>query len=169
MRSDMSIRGLLFQWAHPSLTINVPTLYLDTDEQILLSAYRTHLLLLPNCIVSRIFFESHTIPVLICCITISKLGKVNIVFLFICFWSRWNPCEFENRSWRGVLDTTLWNKVCQWLATDRWFSPGTPVSSTNKFDSHDIIQLSPLLECDQTVCLPEKSKVTRRVTLQQGW
>jgi hypothetical protein len=133
------------------------------------------------------FFESHTIPVLICCITISKLGKVNIVFLFICFWSRWNPCEFEHRSWRGVLDTTLWDKVCQWLATDRWFSPGTLVSSTNKFDSHDIIQLSPLLECDPTVCLLEKSKVTRgwpnkpsgdltflwetnrRVTLQQGW
>jgi hypothetical protein len=28
---------------------------------------------------------------------------------------------------------------------------------------HDIMQLSPLLECDPTVCLPEKSKVTR------GW
>ena len=25
----------------------------------------------------------------------------------------------------------------------------------------NIIQLSPLLECDPTVCLPEKSKVTR--------
>jgi hypothetical protein len=23
-------------------------------------------------------------------------------------------------------------KVCQWLATGRWFSPGTPVTSTNK-------------------------------------
>jgi hypothetical protein len=22
-------------------------------------------------------------------------------------------CEFESRSWRGVLDTTLCNKVCQ--------------------------------------------------------
>ena len=22
-------------------------------------------------------------------------------------------CEFESRSWRGVLDTTLWDKVCQ--------------------------------------------------------
>ena len=99
------------------------------------------------------FLESHTIPVLICCIAISKIGKVNIVFLFICFWSRWNPCEFEHRSWRGVLDTTLWDKVRQWLATDRWFSPGTPVSSNNKFDSHDIIQLSPLLGCDPTVYL----------------
>jgi hypothetical protein len=39
----------------------------------------------------------------------------------------------------GVLDATLCDKVCQWLATDRLFSPaGTPVSSTNKTYSHDI-------------------------------
>jgi hypothetical protein len=31
--------------------------------------------------------------------------------------------------------TTLCDKVCQWLATGRWFSPGPPVSSTNKFVS----------------------------------
>jgi hypothetical protein len=35
-------------------------------------------------------------------------------------------CEFAPRSWRGVLDTTLCDKVCQWLATGRWFSPYTP-------------------------------------------
>jgi len=28
-----------------------------------------------------------------------------------------------------VLDTTLCDSVCQWLAAGRWFSPGTPVSS----------------------------------------
>ena len=38
---------------------------------------------------------------------------------------------------RCVLDTTLCDKVCQWLASGRWFSPGTPVSSTNKTDCHD--------------------------------
>jgi hypothetical protein len=37
---------------------------------------------------------------------------------------------------RGVLDTTLCDKVCQWLVTGLWFSPGTPVSSTNKTDHH---------------------------------
>jgi hypothetical protein len=36
-------------------------------------------------------------------------------------------CEFEYRPWRGVLDTTLSHKVCQWLATSVSFSPGTPV------------------------------------------
>ena len=37
-----------------------------------------------------------------------------------------------------VLDTTLCDKVCQWLAAGWWFSPDTPVSSTNKTDHHDI-------------------------------
>ena len=37
--------------------------------------------------------------------------------------------------------TTLCDKVCQWLVTGRWFSPGTPVSSTNKIDHHDIADI----------------------------
>jgi hypothetical protein len=41
----------------------------------------------------------------------------------------------------GVLDTTLCDKVCQWLAAGQWFSPGTPVSSTNKTDRHDITEI----------------------------
>jgi hypothetical protein len=44
-------------------------------------------------------------------------------------------------SWPGVLDTTLCDKVCQWLATGWWFSPGTPVSSTNKTERHNIIEI----------------------------
>ena len=50
-------------------------------------------------------------------------------------------CEFESRSGRGVLDTTLCDKVCQWLATCRWFSPCPPVSSTNQTDRHDITEI----------------------------
>jgi hypothetical protein len=42
---------------------------------------------------------------------------------------------------RGVLDTTLCDKVCQWLAAGQWFSTGTPVSSTNKTDRHDITEI----------------------------
>jgi hypothetical protein len=37
--------------------------------------------------------------------------------------------------------TTLIDKVCQWLATGRWFSPGPPVSSTNKTVRHDITEI----------------------------
>ena len=36
---------------------------------------------------------------------------------------------------------TLCDKVFQWLAAGRWFSPGTPVSSTNKTDRHDITEI----------------------------
>ena len=50
-------------------------------------------------------------------------------------------CEFKLCSWRGVLDTTLFDKVCQSLATGLWFSPGTPVSSTNKTEHHDITEI----------------------------
>jgi len=42
---------------------------------------------------------------------------------------------------RGALDTTLCDKVGQWLATGRWFSVGTPVSSTNYTDRHDITDI----------------------------
>ena len=45
--------------------------------------------------------------------------------------------EFESQSGRGAC-TTLCDKVCQWLATGRWFFPGPPVSSTNKTDRHDL-------------------------------
>jgi len=50
-------------------------------------------------------------------------------------------CEFESRSWWGVLDTTLCDKVCHWLTTGRWFLTGSPVSSTNKTDCHDITKI----------------------------
>ena len=36
---------------------------------------------------------------------------------------------------------TQCDKVCQWLATCLWFSPGTQVSSTNKTDHHDITEI----------------------------
>jgi hypothetical protein len=46
-------------------------------------------------------------------------------------------CEFESHSG----DTTLCYKVCQWLATGRWFSQSTQVSSTNKTSRHDIAEI----------------------------
>ena len=50
-------------------------------------------------------------------------------------------CEYKLNLWRGVLDTTLCDEICQWLATGQWFSPGTLVSSTNKPDHHDITEI----------------------------
>jgi len=74
---------------------------------------------------------------------------VNIVLLWPSWsWSygRWiynylcNQCLSPLKG-RGVLDTTLSNKVCQWLASGRWFSMGTSVSSTNKTDRHDMTEI----------------------------
>ena len=42
---------------------------------------------------------------------------------------------------RDVLNTTLCDKFCQWLATGPWFSPSIPVSSTNKTDHHNITEI----------------------------
>ena len=42
---------------------------------------------------------------------------------------------------QGVLDTTLCDKVCQWLRTGRWLSLGTPVSSTKKIDLHNLTEI----------------------------
>ena len=43
--------------------------------------------------------------------------------------------------WRGVLDITVCDKVCQRLAPIRWVSPGTPVSSNNKTNCYDITEI----------------------------
>jgi hypothetical protein len=57
-----------------------------------------------------------------------------------------NTPIYYNKLWTShriyhVLDTTFCEKVCQWLATGRWFSPGTPVSPSNKTDCHDITEI----------------------------
>ena len=52
-----------------------------------------------------------------------------------------NVVLFEPRSWRGAIDTTVCDKVCQCLVAGRLFSPGTLVSTTNKTDRHDIAEI----------------------------
>ena len=53
----------------------------------------------------------------------------------------WRCGDVEIAKFPGVLDTTLCDNVCQLLVTGRWFCPGTPVSSTNKTDRHDIAEI----------------------------
>ena len=66
----------------------------------------------------------------------------SLIYNYLC-----NQCLLSLTLWvpsplmRSVIGTTLCDKVCQWLATGRWFSPGTQVSSTNKTDRHDIIEI----------------------------
>jgi hypothetical protein len=61
------------------------------------------------------------------------------------------------RSWRGVLDRKVCDKVCLWLAAGRWFSP---VSSTNKTDRHDITEIS-LKVALNTITKPSMASVNR--------
>jgi len=43
--------------------------------------------------------------------------------------------------WRGVLETTLCDKVCHCLAACQLFSPDTLYSSTNNTDRYDITEM----------------------------
>jgi hypothetical protein len=54
-------------------------------------------------------------------------GCWNTAIYVISTYHHW-CCQFESRSGQGIHHC---DKVCQWLATDRWFSPGPPVSTTN--------------------------------------
>ena len=77
-----------------------------------------------------------------------------------------NQCLLQLKLWvqiplrQGVLDTTLCDKVCQWLAAGK-FSQGIPVSS-NKTDRHDIteillkVALYPITPAPPQIYLPYK-------------
>jgi hypothetical protein len=83
------------------------------------------------------------IDILIQSINEFKTPMICTVNLWSFYW--WGNCNQTNiinkPSRRGVLDTTLCDKVCQWLVAGQWFSPGTLVSSTNTTDRHDITEI----------------------------
>jgi hypothetical protein len=54
------------------------------------------------------------------------------------------------------------DKVCQWLATGRWFSPCPPVSSTNKTDLHDTTGILLKVALNTT-------KQTNNTLIRNGW
>jgi hypothetical protein len=62
---------------------------------------------------------------------------------------------------------TLFDKVFQGLATGLWFSPGTPVSFTNKTDCHNIPEILlkvALNTIKRTINSPELAKqMTKRI------
>jgi len=66
-----------------------------------------------------------------CCGHDHMVNGFTITYICNLCLSAQKSCEFESHSWRGILDTTLCDKVGQQLAAGRWFSPGTMVSSAN--------------------------------------
>ena len=96
----------------------------------------------------------------------------------------WNQCLSPLTLWvriplrRSVLDTTLYDKICQWLATVLWFSPRTPVSSTNKTDCHDItgvllkVALNTItltLSIHKSIIVHQKFKLFCKIVLLKVW
>jgi hypothetical protein len=69
----------------------------------------------------------------------SRCGCMVVGFTTTCAISAYHhySCEFEPRSWWGVLKTTL----CDKSLIGRWFSPGIAIFSNNKTDRHDITEI----------------------------
>jgi len=100
---------------------------------------------------------SYHLPVVIYILVVFNTQYIIIENKFGSLWSwlygswiynyLYNQCLSPLKLWvriplrRSVLHTTLSDKVCHWLAAGWWFSPGTPVSSNNKTDCHDITEI----------------------------
>jgi hypothetical protein len=65
----------------------------------------------------------------------------------------WVPTPFG----QCVLDTTLCDKVYQWLVTGRWFSLDTLVSSINKTDLCDITEILLTVALNTITLTPKKN------------
>jgi hypothetical protein len=76
------------------------------------------------CICNQLYYTIYF--TLISIVFQGRRGRDRMVvgFTTICAIRAYHPwiCEFLPSSWRCVLDTTLCDKVCQWLATGWWFS-----------------------------------------------
>jgi hypothetical protein len=64
-------------------------------------------------------------------------------------------CEFESRSDEMYSIQHYVIKVWQWLAKGRWSSPGTPVSSSNKPDRHNITEILLKVALNTTTLTPK--------------
>ena len=131
--SDHDIKGKMYK-----LPINVEiytTIYVYSVSEICLnrnSLGQTFVFRIDKCLYKVILIK------------ISFIGTLFKVWIYnyLC-----NQCLSPLNLWVwillrwGVLDTTLCDKVCQWHAAGQWFSPGTPVFSTNKTDRHDITEI----------------------------
>jgi hypothetical protein len=64
-----------------------------------------------------------------CCYQLGRRGSMVVVFTstYVINVNHHWSCEFKSRPRRGVLDTTLCDQVCQWLAVGRWFPRYPPL------------------------------------------
>jgi len=64
-----------------------------------------------------------------------RKDKSNVFIIHLCQWLV--PTEV---GWVYSIEF-IWHQDCQWLTAGEWFSAGTPVSSANKTDGHDITEI----------------------------
>ena len=85
----------------------------------------------------------------------------------------WNQCLSPLTLWVGipllwgVLEATLCDKTCQWLATGRWFSLRTPISSTNKTDHAPRYNWNSV-ECGVKQHYPNHSPKVKQISKKKG-
>jgi hypothetical protein len=77
--------------------------------------------------------------------------------MFVIGWYQCNRCLSQLMSgvWISLIArcTRCNIIVYQWVVAGQWFSPGTPISSTNKTDGHDIAEIL-LVVMLNTITLP---------------
>ena len=90
---------------------------------------------------------------LILCLSQNNVWRLIVIVIILPFFLSWtynylcSQCLSSLTLWvwiplrHSVLNTTLCDKVCQWLVTDQWFSQGALVSSTKKTDRHYITEI----------------------------
>ena len=85
------------------------------DEYLFIIFYIIFMYFISFCILFYVYFLKLLLYTLIIFLVIvfATTCAINVYHI--------ESCEFESRSWRGVLDTALCDKVCQWLAVGRWF------------------------------------------------
>ena len=96
----------------------------------------------------------YTAIIMFCSMIISKhLHAYPLYYQHACMFRSLYILHLEGPSWshgswiysylcnQCLSPLTLCDKVCQWFAAGRWFSPGTPFSSTNNPVCHNIAVL----------------------------
>jgi hypothetical protein len=105
------------------------------------------------------------------CIIINLVHLWGIVVTLSSIWRGFAP-GFVNykKGWTRLAATS--DKVYQLLAHDRWFSPGTPASSTTKTGCHDIAEISlkvALNTKNQSLCPSVSFLINSCCNLNQTW
>ena len=87
----------------------------------------------------------------------------NCIYNYLC-----NQCLSPEMLWVRISIrtrcTTFCDHVCQWLATGRWVSLGPPVSSINKADRQDIIEM--LLKMALSTIKHIKQTINKLITIE---